>query len=59
MTALVGHSGSGKSTLIKKLNELKQKSSLKIKNLHLRPYFFLTDTSTVNSNPHVRNYKSN
>jgi thymidylate kinase len=48
----MGVDGSGKSTLIKKLNERLKKSSLKIKNLHLRPYFFLTDTSTVNSNPH-------
>ena len=50
--SFMGVDGSGKSTLIKKLNERLKKSSLKIKNLHLRPYFFLTDTSTVNSNPH-------
>jgi thymidylate kinase len=50
--SFMGVDGSGKSTLIKKLNKQLKKSYKIIKNLHLRPYFFLTDTSTVNSNPH-------
>ena len=50
--ALMGVDGSGKSTLVKHLNKKLKKKYLKIKKLHLRPYFFLTDTSTVNSNPH-------
>jgi thymidylate kinase len=50
--SFMGVDGSGKSTLIKELNKQLKKNYLKIKNLHLRPYLFLTDTSTVNSNPH-------
>ena len=50
--ALMGVDGSGKSTLIEHLNKKLKKKYIKIQNLHLRPYFFLTDTSTVNSNPH-------
>ena len=50
--SFMGVDGSGKSTLIQRLTKQLKGSSLKIKNLHLRPYFFLTDTRTVNSNPH-------
>jgi len=50
--AFMGVDGSGKSTLIKQLNKRLKNNYKKIKNLHLRPYFFLTDTSTTNSNPH-------
>ena len=52
--SFMGVDGSGKSTLIQRLNKRLKRSSLKIKNLHLRPYFFLTDTRTVNSNPHEK-----
>ena len=52
--SFMGVDGSGKSTLIQRLNKRLKKSSLKIKNLHLRPYFFLTDTRTVNNNPHEK-----
>ena len=48
----MGVDGSGKSTLAKHLNRKLKKKYIKIQNLHLRPYFFLTDTSTVNTNPH-------
>ena len=59
--ALMGVDGSGKSTLAKHLNRKLKKKYIKIQNLHLRPYFFLTDTSTVNTNPHnikkkIKNY---
>ena len=50
--AFMGVDGSGKSTLIKHLNKSLKKNYKKIKNLHLRPYFFLTDKSIVNKNPH-------
>ena len=50
--SFMGVDGVGKSTLIKSLNKLLKKSSFKIKNLHLRPYLFLTDTRTVINNPH-------
>ena len=50
--ALMGVDGSGKSTLIKQLNKRLKYNYIKIKNLHLRPYLFLTDTSIINSNPH-------
>ena len=50
--ALMGVDGSGKSTLAKHLNRKLKKKYIKIQNLHLRPYFFLTDNSTVNTNPH-------
>ena len=50
--ALMGVDGSGKSTLAKHLNRKLKKKYIKIQNLHLRPYFYLTDTSTVNTNPH-------
>ena len=52
--SFMGVDGSGKSTLI---NELKKKLSNnynKIKYLHLRPYFILSDKSTVNCNPHAK-----
>ena len=48
----MGVDGSGKSTLANHLNRKLKKKYIKIQNLHLRPYFFLTDTSTVNTNPH-------
>jgi len=54
----MGVDGSGKSTLIKRLNKKLKRSYKKIKNLHLRPYFFLTDTSTVNINPHAKQMRS-
>ena len=38
--AFMGVDGSGKSTLIKQLNKHLKKKYTKIKNLHLRPYFF-------------------
>jgi thymidylate kinase len=50
--AIMGVDGSGKSTLANHLNRKLKKKYIKIQNLHLRPYFFLTDTSTVNTNPH-------
>jgi uridine kinase len=50
--ALMGVDGSGKSTLVECLNKKLKKKYIKIQNLHLRPYFFLTDTSTANTNPH-------
>ena len=55
--ALMGVDGSGKSTLIEHLNKKLKKKYIKIQNLHLRPYFFLTDTSTVNSNPQNKKKK--
>ena len=56
--AFMGVDGSGKSTLIKKLNKRLKKRYKKIKYLHLRPYFFLTDTRTVNKNPHSQKFRS-
>ena len=50
--SFMGVDGVGKSTLITSLNKRLKKSSFKIKNLHLRPYLFLTDTRTVIKNPH-------
>ena len=50
--SFMGVDGVGKSTLITSLNKRLKKNSFKIKNLHLRPYFFLTDTRTVIKNPH-------
>jgi thymidylate kinase len=50
--SFMGTDGSGKSTLINKLSEKLKKNYRKIKYLHLRPYLFLTDKSTVNKNPH-------
>jgi len=50
--SFMGVDGSGKSTLIKQLNKRLKGNYKKIKNLHLRPYLFLTDKSTVNTNPH-------
>jgi thymidylate kinase len=50
--AFMGVDGSGKSTLIKELNKKLNKNYKKVKNLHLRPYLFLTDRRTVISNPH-------
>jgi len=52
VVSLMGVDGSGKTTFVTKLNKKFKKRYKKIKNLHLRPYFFLTDTSIVNSNPH-------
>ena len=43
----MGVDGSGKSTLIKEI-----KKKFKIKYLHLRPYFFLTDKRITVKNPH-------
>jgi len=48
----MGVDGSGKSTLIYKLSKKLSKKFKKIKYLHLRPYLFLTNKRTVNSNPH-------
>ena len=48
----MGVDGSGKTTLIKQLNKQLKRNYKNIKNLHLRPYLFLTDTSTVNKKPH-------
>ena len=50
--SFMGVDGSGKSTLIYKLSKKLSKKFKKIKYVHLRPYFFLTDKSTVNANPH-------
>tara|TARA_B110000285_G_C15086468_1_gene596494 strand:+ start:96 stop:692 length:597 start_codon:yes stop_codon:yes gene_type:complete len=58
VVSFMGVDGSGKSTLIKQLNKKLKKNYKKIKNLHLRPYFFLTDTSTVNTNPHAKQTRS-
>jgi len=44
----MGVDGSGKSTLIKEI-----KKKFKIKYLHLRPYFFLTDKRIIIKNPHA------
>ena len=51
--SFMGVDGSGKSTLIYKLSKKLSKKFKKIKYLHLRPYLFLTDKSTVNRNPHT------
>jgi len=56
--AFMGVDGSGKSTLIKQLNKHLKKKYTKIKNLHLRPYFFLTDTRTVIKDPHGQKMRS-
>ena len=56
--AFMGVDGSGKSTLIKKLNKRLKKKYKRIKYLHLRPYFFLKDTRTVNQNPHGQKLRS-
>jgi thymidylate kinase len=50
--AVIGVDGSGKSSLIKELNKILKKSYITIKNLHLRPYLFLTDKRTVINKPH-------
>ena len=50
--SFMGVDGSGKSTLIYKLSKKLSKKFKKIKYLHLRPYLFLTNKSTVNNNPH-------
>ena len=50
--SFMGVDGSGKSTLIEKLRKKLSKKYKKIKYLHLRPYLFLLDKSTVNNNPH-------
>ena len=47
--SFMGVDGSGKSTLIQKL-----KKQFKIKYLHLRPYFFITDKRTIIKNPHKK-----
>tara|TARA_B110000211_G_scaffold88421_1_gene103505 strand:+ start:930 stop:1529 length:600 start_codon:yes stop_codon:yes gene_type:complete len=53
--AFMGVDGSGKSTLIRRLNKKLKREYINIKNLHLRPYFFLTDKRTVNKSPHNQN----
>jgi thymidylate kinase len=50
--SFMGVDGSGKTTLIKQLNKQLKSNYKNIKNLHLRPYFFLTDRRTVNKKPH-------
>jgi len=52
VVSFMGTDGSGKSTLIKKLSNRLKKNYKEIKYLHLRPYLFLTDKRTTNSNPH-------
>jgi len=52
IVSFMGTDGSGKSTLIKKLSNQLKNSYRKIKYLHLRPYLFLTDKRTTNTNPH-------
>jgi thymidylate kinase len=52
VVAFMGVDGSGKSTLVKKLSYHLKNNYKKTKNLHLRPYFFLTDKRTVVSKPH-------
>ena len=50
IVSFMGTDGSGKSTLIKKLSNQLKNSYRKIKYLHLRPYLFLTDKRTTNTN---------
>ena len=50
----MGVDGSGKSTLINFITKKLKKKYEKIQYLHLRPYLFLTDKSTTNSNPHKK-----
>jgi thymidylate kinase len=50
--AFMGVDGSGKSTLIKGIKKKLKKKYQSIKYIHLRPYLFLTDKSTINKNPH-------
>lgn len=50
--SFMGPDGSGKSTLIKRLSNRLKKNYVNIKYLHLRPYLFLLDKSTVNRSPH-------
>ena len=53
----MGVDGSGKTTIIRKLIKNLKKKFQKIKYLHLRPYFFLTDKRTIIKKPH--NHKKN
>jgi len=55
--AFMGVDGSGKTTIIRKLIKNSKKKFQKIKYLHLRPYFFLTDKRTIIKKPH--NHKKN
>ena len=54
IVAFMGVDGSGKSTLIKTLIKKFKKKYKYIKYIHLRPYLFLIDKSTVNSDPHKK-----
>ena len=54
VVSFMGVDGSGKSTLIDQLKKKLSNNYNKIKYLHLRPYFILSDKSTVNSNPHAK-----
>ena len=52
--AFMGVDGSGKSTLIKEITKKFKKKFKIIKYVHLRPYLFLTDKSTIDSDPHAQ-----